>query len=80
MENYDLLGVTRGAPLTEVKKAYRKLSLVQHPDKMPDCDVACQERWLRIATAHQQIVDFERGVLKIRSRSASPPSSASSPS
>ncbi|BDA43749.1 Translocation protein SEC63 homolog [Coccomyxa sp. Obi] len=33
---YEILKVERGATESEVKKAYRKLSLIYHPDKNPD--------------------------------------------
>jgi len=32
-EFYDILGITKSATLTEIKKAYRKKALKWHPDK-----------------------------------------------
>ena len=33
---HEILGVDVDAPLSKVKKAYRKLSREKHPDKNPD--------------------------------------------
>lgn len=37
---YGILGVKRNANSAEIKKAYRKLSLLHHPDKNKDDDDA----------------------------------------
>ena len=39
MKNYyQILGITSEAKLSEIKKAYRRLSIKFHPDKNPDDD------------------------------------------
>lgn len=32
---YDILGIQKSATVEEIKKAYRKLALLKHPDKCP---------------------------------------------
>mmetsp|Transcript_3458 Transcript_3458/g.3577 ORF Transcript_3458/g.3577 Transcript_3458/m.3577 type:complete len:345 (-) Transcript_3458:277-1311(-) len=55
---YDVLGVTRKATPQEIKKAYRKLSLVYHPDKNKDPDAPAQFR--EISKANEVLMDPEQ--------------------
>jgi len=50
MDPYKVLGVPRGAPEAEVKKAYRKLAMQHHPDKGGD-----PEQFKKIQAAYDSI-------------------------
>ena len=53
---YDLLGIQPTATATEIKKAYRKKSIQEHPDKNPD-DPTATERFQAISEAYQVLSD-----------------------
>jgi molecular chaperone DnaJ len=56
---YDVLGVDRGASGPDLKKAYRKLALENHPDRNPD-DLAAEERFKEISEAYAVLSDSEK--------------------
>ncbi|KAI9894775.1 MAG: hypothetical protein M1814_002132 [Vezdaea aestivalis] len=49
---YDVLGVKTDATALEIKKAYRKLAIIHHPDKNPD-DATAHEKFQAIGEAYQ---------------------------
>jgi DnaJ-class molecular chaperone len=53
---YDLLGVSPEASDAELKKAYRKQSLANHPDKNPG-DEAASARFQEISSAYETLAD-----------------------
>lgn len=53
---YKVLGVEEGASQDEIKKAYRKLSLLHHPDKNPG-NVDAEAKFKNINEAYQVIGD-----------------------
>ena len=56
---YDVLGVERDASAAEIKKAYRKQALLNHPDKnLDDADAA--RRFLRVTLAFEVLSDIEK--------------------
>ncbi|CAI4064901.1 hypothetical protein SKDZ_09G1660 [Saccharomyces kudriavzevii ZP591] len=55
-EYYDLLGVSTTASAIEIKKAYRKKSIQEHPDKNPN-DLKATERFQAISEAYQVLGD-----------------------
>lgn len=48
---YQILGIEPGAEPNQIKKAYRRLSLLKHPDKNPDDPLAVTE-FIRITKAY----------------------------
>ena len=48
---YQILGVDPGADIPSIKRAYRKLSLLKHPDKNPDDPLAVTE-FIQITKAY----------------------------
>lgn len=58
---YKILGVKRGADESEIKKAYRKLALEWHPDRVPEDQKAeAQRRFQDIGEANEVLTDPEK--------------------
>mmetsp|Transcript_46688 Transcript_46688/g.108814 ORF Transcript_46688/g.108814 Transcript_46688/m.108814 type:complete len:671 (+) Transcript_46688:80-2092(+) len=53
---FEILEVDAAADAKEVKKAFRKLSLIYHPDKNPD-DPLAQSRFIQITKAYNALTD-----------------------
>lgn len=56
---YEILGVERGASESDLKSAYRKLALENHPDRNPD-DPAAEERFKEASEAYAVLSDAEK--------------------
>ena len=56
---YDVLGVSRDASETDIKKAYRKLAIKYHPDKNPGDKVA-EEKFKEISAAFEVLKDPDK--------------------
>ena len=59
MSLYEVLGVKRDASAAELRKAYRKLAMLNHPDKnLGDADAA--SRFLRVTLAYEVLSDASK--------------------
>jgi molecular chaperone DnaJ len=56
---YEVLGVARDASLEDIKRAYRKLALANHPDKNPG-DPRAEERFKEATAAYEVLSDAEK--------------------
>jgi len=56
---YEVLGVSKSADATEIKKAYRKLALKYHPDKIPG-DKEAEEKFKEAAEAYDVLSNEEK--------------------
>jgi molecular chaperone DnaJ len=56
---YEILGVSRDAPAEEIKKAYRRQALQNHPDRNPH-DKAAEERFKEATEAYEVLIDNDK--------------------
>ncbi|KAG0947206.1 hypothetical protein G6F57_002118 [Rhizopus arrhizus] len=56
---YDVLDVPRDAPKAQIKRHYKKLSRVYHPDKNPGDDEA-EQKFMELANAYEVLMDDEK--------------------
>lgn len=58
VDYYEVLGVARDATTAEIRKAYRKLALSHHPDKVPEEGrVEAESKFKEISQAYEILSD-----------------------
>lgn len=57
---YSILGVSKSADASELKKAYRKLAMQHHPDKNPENRAAAEAKFKEISEAYEVLSDPQK--------------------
>ncbi|MGE5308860.1 MAG: molecular chaperone DnaJ [Deltaproteobacteria bacterium] len=61
---YEILGVNKGAPVDDIKKAYRQLALKHHPDRVPaEEKKEAEEKFKEISEAYAVLSDTQKRAL-----------------
>ena len=61
---YDILGVGRDATNKEIRKAFKKLALVHHPDKSKEKDA--EQKFMKINKAYETLKDEEKRKRRVK--------------
>src|SRR3978361_69955 len=56
---YEILGVSKGAPADDIKKAYRKVAMQYHPDRNPG-DKSAEEKFKEAAESYEVLSDGDK--------------------
>src|SRR5258708_38779047 len=56
---YEVLGVSKGASVEDIKKAYRKVAMQFHPDRNPG-DKSAEEKFKEAAEAYEVLSDADK--------------------
>ena len=67
---YDILGVKKTATADELKKAYRKLAIQNHPDKHPDEKEKYEKKFKEINEAYSVLSDANKRAMYDQTGSA----------
>jgi hypothetical protein len=61
-DHYKILGIDKSSSEQQIKKAYRKLALVHHPDKQPDPEKksSAEKKFKEVADAYEVLMDPEK--------------------
>ena len=57
---YDILGITKGADPSQIKKAYRKLALKYHPDRNSTNKEEAEKKFKEISEAYEILSNDEK--------------------
>lgn len=58
IDYYEILGIARDATTVEIRKAYRKLALSYHPDKVPEAErTEAEIKFKEISRAYEVLSD-----------------------
>ena len=60
MDYYAILGIDRSASQSDIKKAYRKLALLWHPDKNTNNQDEANKKFKEISEAYQVLSDDKK--------------------
>ena len=61
---YDILGVGKDATNKEIRKAFKKLALVHHPDKSKEKDA--EQKFMKINKAYETLKDEEKRKRRVK--------------
>ena len=65
--HYEVLGVERNAPESDIKKAYRRLALKFHPDKNQDNVEECTRLFNAVQQAYEVLSDPQERAWSVHS-------------